>query len=72
MLRRFPEALATVDRVFAWDPTKGSLLSTKAEVFLATGDLHAAEPLLLRIRGSIRFCVPSVPCSSAVMLRPLR
>jgi TolB-like protein/thioredoxin-like negative regulator of GroEL len=47
MLRRFPEALATVDRVLAWDPTKGSLLSTKAEVFLATGDLHAAEPLLL-------------------------
>jgi TolB-like protein/predicted Zn-dependent protease len=47
MLRRFPEALATVDRVLAWDPTKGSLLSTKAEVFLATGDLRAAEPLLL-------------------------
>ena len=51
MLRRFPEALATVDRVLAWDPTKGSLLSTKAEVFLATGDLHAAEPLLLANPG---------------------
>ena len=47
MLRRFPEALATVDRVLAWDPTKVGLLSTKAEVFLATGNLQAAEPLLL-------------------------
>jgi TolB-like protein/Tfp pilus assembly protein PilF len=47
MLRRFPEALATVDRVLAWDPTKGSLLSTKAEVFLATGNLQAAESILL-------------------------
>ena len=51
MLRRFPEALTTVDRVLAWDPTKGSLLSTRAEVFLATGDLHAAEPLLLANPG---------------------
>jgi len=51
MLRRFPEALATVDRVLAWDPTKVGLLSTKAEVFLATGDLHAAEPLLLANPG---------------------
>jgi tetratricopeptide (TPR) repeat protein len=51
MLRRFPEALATVDRALAWDPTNRSLLSTKAEVFLATGDLHAAEPLLLANPG---------------------
>ncbi len=51
MLRRFPEALATVERVLAWDPTKVGLLSTKAEVFLATGDLHAAEPLLLANPG---------------------
>jgi len=50
MLRRFPEALATVDRVLAWDRTKGSLLSTKAEVFLATGDLQAMEPLLANPR----------------------
>ncbi len=50
MLRRFPEALATLDRALAWDPTKGSLLSTKAEVFLATGDLQAMEPLLANPR----------------------
>ena len=51
MLRRFPEALATVDRVLAWDPTKGSLLDAKAEVFLATGDLQAAELILLANPG---------------------
>ena len=52
MLRRFPEALATVDRVLAWDPTKGSLLDAKAEVFLATGDLQAAEPTTARESGA--------------------
>ena len=47
MLRRFPEALATVDRVLAWAPTNGSILSLKGNVIMATGDLHAAELLLL-------------------------
>ena len=47
MLRRFPEALAEADRVLAWAPTNVGALSQKAEVFLATGDLQAAEPLLL-------------------------
>ena len=47
MLRRFPEALAEADRVLAWEPTNVGALSTKAEVFLATGDLQAAEALLL-------------------------
>jgi tetratricopeptide (TPR) repeat protein/predicted Ser/Thr protein kinase len=47
MLRRFPEALAEADRVLAWQPTNVGALSTKAEVFLATGNLQAAEPLLL-------------------------
>jgi tetratricopeptide (TPR) repeat protein/predicted Ser/Thr protein kinase len=47
MLRRFPEALAEADRVLAWHPTNIGALSTKAEVFLATGDLQAAEALLL-------------------------
>jgi tetratricopeptide (TPR) repeat protein len=47
MMRRFPEALATVDRVLAWQPTNIDALSQKAEIFLATGDLQAAEPLLL-------------------------
>ncbi len=46
-LRRFPEALAETDRVLAWAPTNFGALSQKAEVFLATGDLQAAEPLLL-------------------------
>ena len=45
-LRRFPEALATLDRVLAWAPTNARALVTKAEVFLGMGDLQAAEPLL--------------------------
>jgi tetratricopeptide (TPR) repeat protein/predicted Ser/Thr protein kinase len=47
ILRRFPEALAEVDRVLAWNPTNVGALSQKAEIFLATGNLRAAEPLLL-------------------------
>ncbi len=47
-LRRFPEALATLDRVLAWNPTNARALLTKAEVFLAMGDLQAAKPLLAR------------------------
>ena len=47
ILRRFPEALAEADRVLAWAPTNVGALSQKAEVFLATGDLQAAEALLL-------------------------
>jgi len=47
ILRRFPEALAEVDRVLAWNPTNVGALSQKAEIFLATGNLQAAEPLLL-------------------------
>jgi len=45
-LRRFPEALATVDRVLAWEPTDEGLLTIKAQVFWAMGDLQAVEPLL--------------------------
>src|SRR4029077_3643225 len=45
-LRRFPEALATLDRVLAWEPTNADALGRKANFFLATGDLQAVEPLL--------------------------
>jgi serine/threonine protein kinase/Flp pilus assembly protein TadD len=45
-LRRFPEALATVDRILAWEPTYGPALELKLHVFWATGDLQAVEPLL--------------------------
>jgi serine/threonine-protein kinase len=45
-LRRFPEALATADRVLAWDPAETHALALKAQVFWATGDLQAVEPLL--------------------------
>jgi len=44
-MRRFPEALATLDRVLAWDPTNARALLTKADAFMATGNLQAAEPL---------------------------
>jgi serine/threonine protein kinase len=56
-LRRFPEALATADRVLAWDPADGTALGMKASVFWARGDLEAVEPLLAnpgitpRVRG---------------------
>jgi len=45
-LRRFPEALATVDRALAWEPANTGALGVKASVFWATGDLQAVEPLL--------------------------
>src|SRR4029077_6582235 len=45
-LRRFPEALATLDRVLAWEPTNADALGLKAFVFWATGDLQAVEQLL--------------------------
>ena len=44
-MRRFPEAVATLDRVPAWDPTNGRALLTKADALMAIGDLQAAEPL---------------------------
>ena len=45
-LRRFPEALATLDRVLAWEPTNADALRVKAQALWATGDLQAVEPLL--------------------------
>jgi serine/threonine protein kinase/Tfp pilus assembly protein PilF len=45
-LRRFPEALATVDRALAWEPANTETLGLKASVSWATGDLQAVEPLL--------------------------
>jgi TolB-like protein len=59
MLRRFPEALATADRVLSWDQANGGAISAKAEVFLATGNLQAAEPLLAD---------PSIPPFSRALL----
>src|SRR5438093_9343991 len=45
-LRRFPEALATVDRALAWEPANTEALGLKASIFWATGDLQEVEPLL--------------------------
>jgi tetratricopeptide (TPR) repeat protein len=45
-LRRFPEALATLDRLLAWEPTNAEALGRKAGALWATGDLRAVEPLL--------------------------
>jgi tetratricopeptide (TPR) repeat protein len=45
-LRRFPEALATFDRVLAWEPTNADAIDFKAQALWATGDLQAAEALL--------------------------
>src|SRR5437773_151282 len=48
----FPEALATADWALAWVPANRDLglVSMKAEIFLATGDLQAMEPLLANPR----------------------
>src|SRR5206468_5730197 len=45
-VRRFPEALTSVDRVLALEPANTDALGLKAHVFRATGDLQAVEPLL--------------------------
>jgi TolB-like protein/Flp pilus assembly protein TadD/tRNA A-37 threonylcarbamoyl transferase component Bud32 len=45
-LRRFPEALATVDQLLAWEPNDPIGLGRKASLFWAMGDLQAVEPLL--------------------------
>jgi eukaryotic-like serine/threonine-protein kinase len=45
-VRRFPEQLATAERLLTLEPTNGDAIWTKASVFLATGDLNAVEPLL--------------------------
>src|SRR5947207_5135015 len=40
-LRRFPEALATLDRELAWEPTNADALGLKASALWDTGDLNA-------------------------------
>jgi TolB-like protein/Tfp pilus assembly protein PilF len=45
-LRRFPEALATVDHAVAREPANTDALGLKVNLFWATGDLQAVEPLL--------------------------
>jgi TolB-like protein/Flp pilus assembly protein TadD len=45
-LRRFPEDLAMVDRMLAWEPAYEPALFVKARALWATGDLQAVEPLL--------------------------
>jgi len=45
-VRRFPEALATVDRILAWEPAYEPALFVKARFLSATGDLQAVERLL--------------------------
>ncbi len=59
-MRRFPEALATVDRALAWEPANTDTLGLKASVFWATGDLQAVEPLLANPGTEPR--VPGVEC----------
>ena len=46
VLRRYPEVLATADRVLAFEPTNTTALWMKTWVFWARGDLQAVEPLL--------------------------
>jgi serine/threonine-protein kinase len=46
VLRRFPDCLATLDRLLALEPTNGWALDSKADVFFLTGDFKAAERLL--------------------------
>ena len=46
VVRRFPEVLATADRVLALEPKNTKALWMKTAVFWARGDLKAVEPLL--------------------------
>jgi len=45
-LRRFPEAVATADRLLAWEPADPIALGLKASSLWWMGDLQAVEPLL--------------------------
>jgi len=45
-LRHFPETLATVDQLLAWEPNDPIALGRKAAALWAMGDLQAVEPLL--------------------------
>jgi len=45
-VRRFPEALATVDRVLVFEPTNRGALWGKAMYLWSTGNLAAVEPLV--------------------------
>jgi tetratricopeptide (TPR) repeat protein len=60
-VRRFPEALATLDHLLAWEPTNELALGLKAFVFWATGDLQAVEPLLANPGPEPRFAGGTVP-----------
>jgi serine/threonine-protein kinase len=46
VVRRFPEVLATADRILALEPTNTTALWMKTWVFWARGDLKSVEPLL--------------------------
>jgi TolB-like protein/Tfp pilus assembly protein PilF/tRNA A-37 threonylcarbamoyl transferase component Bud32 len=48
-LRRFPETLATVDQLLAWEPNDVIALGRKAAALWAMGDLQAVEPLLTNL-----------------------
>ena len=54
MMRRFPEALATVDRLLAMEPANRFALQKKAFLLWATGDLQAVEPLLAKAEPVVR------------------
>ena len=45
-LRRFPEALATVNGLLAWEPADPTALGRKASLLWAMGDIQAAESVL--------------------------
>jgi TolB-like protein/class 3 adenylate cyclase/Flp pilus assembly protein TadD len=45
-VRRFPEALATVDRILVFEPTSRGALWGKAMYLWSTGNLAAVEPLV--------------------------
>src|SRR5207244_740128 len=63
-LRRFPEALATVDRALAFEPANAEALGLKASIFWATGDLQAVEPLLANPGSE-----PLVPGAATISVR---
>jgi TolB-like protein/class 3 adenylate cyclase/Tfp pilus assembly protein PilF len=46
IMRRFPEELATADRILAFEPTNEDAFWLKTRAYWSMGDLNAVEPLL--------------------------
>ena len=71
MLRRFPEALAMVDRILALEPTKGSAPLSKSRGLSGDrGTFRQQNPTARKSGARSVLRCQSVLCSSAITMRP--